>query len=73
MSKDGGAASSSSMISLQRSMHSSQMYTPGPGDQLLDLALGLAAEAAEKLLVGICRPCHFPLSVSPSVLPGPLS
>src|SRR3954453_16648171 len=26
-----GVVSSSSMISLQRSMHSSQMYTPGPG------------------------------------------
>src|SRR4249919_2570602 len=30
MSRLGGAVSSSSMISLQRSMHSSQMYTPGP-------------------------------------------
>ncbi len=30
MSKLGGAVSSSSMISLQRSMHSSQIYTPGP-------------------------------------------
>src|SRR3712207_2122868 len=29
MSNEGGAVSSSSMISLQRSMHSSQMYTPG--------------------------------------------
>jgi hypothetical protein len=28
------------------------------GDQLLDLALRLAAEAAEELLVGICRPCQ---------------
>src|SRR5438876_6904756 len=30
MSNAGGADSSSSMISLHRSMHSSQMYTPGP-------------------------------------------
>src|SRR4029079_17170725 len=29
-SSETGAVSSSSMISLQRSMHSSQMYTPGP-------------------------------------------
>ncbi len=29
-SRVAGAVSSSSMISLQRSMHSSQMYTPGP-------------------------------------------
>src|ERR1700723_140564 len=35
MSKVGGAASSSSMISLQRSMHSSQMYTPGPAISFL--------------------------------------
>src|ERR1700732_4098127 len=35
MSKAGGAASSSSMISLQRSMHSSQMYTPGPAISFL--------------------------------------
>ena len=28
------------------------------GDQLLDLALRLAAEAAEKLLVGVGRACH---------------
>jgi hypothetical protein len=31
---------------------------PGAGDQLLDLALRLAAEAAEELLVGICRACQ---------------
>ena len=30
----------------------------GAGDQLLDLPLGLAAEAAEKLLVGVSRSCH---------------
>jgi hypothetical protein len=30
-----GSASSSSMISLQRSMHSSQMYTPGPAMSFL--------------------------------------
>src|SRR4051812_21564367 len=35
MSKLGGAVSSSSMISLQRSMHSSQMYTPGPAMSFL--------------------------------------
>jgi hypothetical protein len=28
------------------------------GDQLLDLALRLAAEAAEKLLVGVCGACQ---------------
>jgi hypothetical protein len=30
----------------------------GPGDQLLDLALRLAAEAAEKLLVRFSRACQ---------------
>jgi hypothetical protein len=30
----------------------------GPGDQLLDLALRLPTEAAEELLVGICRACQ---------------
>src|SRR3954464_10654878 len=35
MSKVGGALSSSWMISLQRSMHSSQMYTPGPAISFL--------------------------------------
>src|SRR5919112_4630740 len=35
MSKVGGAVSSSSMSSLQRSMHSSQMYTPGPAISFL--------------------------------------
>src|SRR3954447_19957503 len=35
MSKVAGAVSSSSMISLQRSMHSSQMYTPGPAISFL--------------------------------------
>src|SRR5437773_9855005 len=30
-----GVVSSSSMISLQRSMHSSQMYTPGPAMSFL--------------------------------------
>src|SRR3954451_11383799 len=35
MSKDAGPVSSSSMISLQRSMHSSQMYTPGPAMSFL--------------------------------------
>jgi hypothetical protein len=30
----------------------------GSGDQLLDLALRLAAEAAEELLVGVCRACQ---------------
>ena len=34
----------------------------GPGDQLLDLALGLAAEAAEELLVGIGGAGHCDLS-----------
>ena len=33
----------------------------GPGDQLLDLALRLAAEAAQELLVGVCRSGHIPL------------
>src|SRR3954453_10905439 len=35
MSNVGGAVSSSSMISLQRSMPSSQMYTPGPAISFL--------------------------------------
>jgi len=30
----------------------------GSGDQLLDLALRLAAEAAEELLVRVCGPCQ---------------
>ena len=30
----------------------------GAGDQLLDLALRLAAEAAEELLVRVCGPCQ---------------
>jgi hypothetical protein len=30
----------------------------GTGDQLLDLALRLAAEAAEELLVRVCGPCQ---------------
>jgi hypothetical protein len=30
----------------------------GAGDQLLDLPLRLAAEAAEELLVGVCRACQ---------------
>jgi hypothetical protein len=30
----------------------------GASDQLFDLALGLAAEAAEELLVGICGTCQ---------------
>jgi hypothetical protein len=29
-----------------------------PRDQLLDLALGLAAETAEELLVGVCGTCQ---------------
>src|SRR3954451_441294 len=35
MSNVAGPVSSSSMISLQRSMHSSQMYTPGPAMSFL--------------------------------------
>src|SRR6266487_1096480 len=35
MSNAGGADSSSSMISLHKSMHSSQMYTPGPAMSFL--------------------------------------
>src|SRR5215216_566417 len=35
MSNEPGPVSSSSMISLQRSMHSSQMYTPGPAISFL--------------------------------------
>jgi len=35
---------------------------PGACDQLLDLPLGLAAEAAEQLLVGICGSGHIPFS-----------
>src|SRR4051812_22288015 len=34
-SSAAGVVSSSSMISLQRSMHSSQMYTPGPAISFL--------------------------------------
>jgi hypothetical protein len=32
---------------------------PGPRDQLLDLPLGLPAEAAEKLFVGVGGTCHL--------------
>jgi hypothetical protein len=34
------------------------------GDQLLDLALRLAAEATEKLLVAVCRSLYLSLSAS---------
>ena len=39
----------------------------GAGDQLLDLSLGLAAEAAQQLLVGICRSGHV-VNRSPMLL-----
>ncbi len=41
----------------------------GAGDQLLDLALALAAEAAEQLLVGVGRACHQCLSITRSMIP----
>jgi hypothetical protein len=43
----------------------------GAGDQLLDLALRLAAEAAEELLVRVCGPCQRnPLLVGPRLPTG---
>jgi hypothetical protein len=39
----------------------------GPGDQLFDLALRLPAEAAEELLVGICRACQRDLLLAGTV------
>jgi hypothetical protein len=41
----------------------------GTSDQLLDLALRLAAEAAEELLVRVCRPCQWNPLLRGSVLP----
>jgi hypothetical protein len=35
----------------------------GPGDQFLDLALGLPAETAEKLFVGVGGTCQRSLSL----------
>jgi hypothetical protein len=44
---------SSRMMSLQSSMHSSQMNTDGPGDELAHLVLALAAKRAiEQLVAG---------------------
>ena len=61
--RDVGAAraSSSAMMSLHRSMHSSQMYTPGPGDELLDLLLGLRAEAALDEVAALTELRHVPI------------
>jgi hypothetical protein len=39
----------------------------GAGDQLFDLALRLPAEAAEELLVGICRACQRNLLLAGTV------
>jgi hypothetical protein len=44
---------------------------PGPGDQLFDLALRLAAEAAEELLVRVCRACQGDLLLAKSVVGPP--
>src|SRR3954447_10274241 len=52
MSKLGGVVSSSSMISLQRSMHSSQMYTPGPAMSFLTCRCDLPQK--------LQRSCSFP-------------
>ena len=56
-SSSAGAVSSSSMISLQIDALVADVDA-GPGDQLLDLPLALAAEAAEELLVGVGRSSH---------------
>src|SRR5207237_6409084 len=40
---------------------------PGAGDELLDLPLALAAEAAEQLLVPVARPRHWSCSTSESL------
>src|SRR6476646_8845928 len=47
-----GVVSSSSMISLQRSMHSSQMYTPGPAMSFLTCRCDLPQK--------LQRSCSFP-------------
>src|SRR5213075_1324971 len=47
-----GVVSSSSMISLQRSMHSSQMYTPGPAISFLTWRCDLPQK--------LQRSCSFP-------------
>ena len=54
---DSAAAPSSRMMSLQSSMHSSQMKTIGPANELPHLVLALAAERAVKSLSRKgCRP-----------------
>ncbi len=41
----------------------------GAGDELLDLALRLAAEAAEQLIVAVGRSCHLTLLLEVSPRP----
>src|SRR3954453_19554388 len=65
MSNVEGPVSSSSMISLQRSMHSSQMYTPGPAISFLTCRCDLPQK--------LQRSCSFEsvgrAIVSPRMLP----
>ena len=51
----GFSSSSSRMMSLQSSTHSSQMNTRRAGDQLAHLVLALAAERAVKDLAAVAR------------------
>jgi hypothetical protein len=37
---------------------------PGPGDHLLDLLLGFAAERAFGLVTPVCEPCHPRINLS---------
>ena len=61
MSNAGGAESSSSMISLQRSMHSSQMYTPGPAISFLTCRWDLPQKLQRSCSLESVGPCHVPL------------
>src|SRR3954466_11355381 len=66
MSKVGGAVSSSSMISLQRSMHSSQMYTPGPAISFLTCRCDLPQKEQRSCsLESVGRATGFPLPFRP--------
>src|SRR5271167_716194 len=71
MSNAGGAESSSSMISLQRSMHSSQMYTPGPAISFLTCRCDLPQKlhrscSLESVGLAICCPLPEPFLVHAS-------
>ena len=68
------SVSSSSMISLHRSMHSSQMYTPGPAMSFLTCFCDLAAEAhfSSSPVSPNFATCVFPCSVAGDQRIGPV-